>query len=70
MRKAGVQDRVIMAITGHKTMSVFMRYDAGPELDELHDAIRQKSVTKCVTNNESENSLPSNSLKNGRGERI
>jgi integrase len=35
MRKAGVQDRVIMAITGHKTMTVFMRYDTVDEQDLL-----------------------------------
>ena len=33
MRKAGKQDRAIMAVTGHKTMSVFMRYDTVDEED-------------------------------------
>ena len=33
MRKAGKQDRVIMAITGHKTMLAFTRYDTVDEAD-------------------------------------
>jgi integrase len=33
MRRAGKQDMVIMAITGHKTMTVFMRYDTVSEED-------------------------------------
>jgi len=33
MRKANKQDRAIMKITGHKTMSVFMRYDTVDEED-------------------------------------
>ena len=32
-RREGVHDRVIMAITGHKTMSVFRRYDTIDEYD-------------------------------------
>jgi len=32
-RKAGKQDRAIMKITGHKTMSVFMRYDTVDDED-------------------------------------
>jgi len=38
MRKAGKHDRVIMAITGHKTMSVFRRYDTIDEKD-LKEAV-------------------------------
>ena len=33
MRKADKQDRAIMKITGHKTMSVFMRYDTVDDED-------------------------------------
>jgi len=33
MRRAGKQDRAIMAITGHKTFSVFTRYDTVDEED-------------------------------------
>ncbi len=33
MRRAGKQDRAIMAITGHKTMSVFTRYDTVDDED-------------------------------------
>jgi len=33
MRKAGKQDRSIMKITGHKTMSVFLRYDTVDDED-------------------------------------
>ena len=33
MRRAGKQDRAIMAITGHKTMVVFTRYDTVDEED-------------------------------------
>ena len=33
MRKAGKQDRAIMKITGHKTMSVFLRYDTVDDED-------------------------------------
>jgi len=36
MRKAGKQDRVIMAITGHKTMSMLTRYDTVDEEDLLN----------------------------------
>jgi len=39
MRDQGVPDRTIMAITGHKTMSVFMRYDSGPGEDQLRAAV-------------------------------
>lgn len=39
MRDKGVPDRVIMAITGHRTMSTFMRYDKGPGEDQLRAAI-------------------------------
>ena len=35
MRRAGKQDRVIMAITGHKTFSVFTRCDTVSEEDIL-----------------------------------
>lgn len=35
MRKAGKQDRVIMAITGHKTLSMLTRYDTVDEEDLL-----------------------------------
>jgi integrase len=38
MRRKGVQDRVIMAITGHKTMSMLMRYDT-VGLDDLKAAV-------------------------------
>jgi integrase len=38
MRRAGKQDRVIMAITGHKTMSMLMRYDTVGE-DEILQAV-------------------------------
>jgi integrase len=34
-RKAGKQDRSIMKITGHRTMSVFMRYDTVDDEDLL-----------------------------------
>jgi len=33
MRRAGKQDRSIMAITGHKTMAMLMRYDTVDEED-------------------------------------
>ena len=33
MRRAGKQDRAIMAITGHKTISMLMRYDKVDEED-------------------------------------
>ena len=33
MRRAGKQDRAIMAITGHKIFSVFTRYDTVDEED-------------------------------------
>jgi hypothetical protein len=38
MRRAGKQDRVIMAITGHKTMNMLMRYDTVGE-DEILQAV-------------------------------
>jgi integrase len=38
-RNEGVPDRTIMAITGHRTMAVFMRYDSGPGIDQLKAAI-------------------------------
>ncbi len=39
MRDKSVPDRVIMAITGHRTMSTFTRYDKGPSLDQLKAAM-------------------------------
>ena len=38
MRKAGVPDRVIMSITGHKTFSMLQRYDSIDE-DDLRKAV-------------------------------
>jgi integrase len=40
MRRAGKQDRVIMAITGHKTFTVFTRYDTVSE-EDLLGAVRE-----------------------------
>ena len=39
MRKAGKQDRAIMKITGHKTMSMLQRYDTvdGEDLRRVVD---------------------------------
>ena len=39
LRRAGVHDFVIMEITGHKTMSMFKRYNTVGS-DELHNAVR------------------------------
>lgn len=43
MRKAGNNDRVIMAITGHKTMSTFQRYDTIDEEDLMKVVAGEKS---------------------------
>jgi integrase len=41
MRRAGVHDSVIMAITGHKTTAMFLRYNSVGR-DELRTAVGQK----------------------------
>ena len=51
MRRAGKQDRSIMAITGHKTMSVFTRYDTVDEEDlkrVVMDALGEKDCTNIT----------------------
>jgi len=40
MRKAGVERSVIMKITGHKTMSMFERYNT-VDRDDAHEAIKR-----------------------------
>jgi hypothetical protein len=51
MRRAGKQDRAIMAITGHKTMAMLMRYDSVDE-DDLKrvvlDALGEKNCTNIA----------------------
>ena len=42
MRREGVPDHVIRAITGNKTMSVFMRYDSGPTDEQLKQAVSNR----------------------------
>ena len=49
MRKAGKQDRTIMAITGHKTMAMLMRYDTVDE-DDLKRVVTEEPIEKCRTN--------------------
>lgn len=49
MRKAGKQDRVIMAITGHKTMSMLTRYDTVDE-DDLRKAVSDLKVQNSGAN--------------------
>ncbi len=41
MRRAGVHDSVIMAITGHKTTAMFLRYNTVGK-DELRAAVGEK----------------------------
>ena len=43
MRKAGIHDFVTMAITGHKTMEMFQRYNTVDEAD-LNTAIQKHSI--------------------------
>jgi len=50
MRKAGKQDRVIMAITGHKTMSAFARYDTIDE-DDLRMAVMNMESSEILGTN-------------------
>ena len=40
MRKAGVQNTVIIKLTGHKTLSMFQRYDHLDEADAI-EAMRK-----------------------------
>jgi len=49
MRRAGKQDRAIMAITGHKTMAMLMRYDSVDE-DDLKRVVTDKPIGKNCTN--------------------
>lgn len=49
MRRAGKQDRAIMAITGHKTMAMLMRYDSVDE-DELKSVVTEEPSEKGCTN--------------------
>ena len=56
-RRAGYQDRRIMSITGHKTMSVFTRYDTvdrEAEEKELREIVKHSSCSKMVAVNEIE----------------
>jgi hypothetical protein len=39
MRRRGVADRVIMAITGHKTYSMLLRYDTVAD-EDLKGAVK------------------------------
>ena len=61
-RREGYQDRRIMSITGHKTMSVFTRYDTvdrEAEETELREIVRKASCSKLVAvNSEQERELP------------
>ncbi len=52
MRRSGMPDRVVMAISGHKTLSMLTRYDSGPQLDELKAAIVKFS--KCTSDQSSD----------------
>ena len=40
MRKAGVNQTVIMKVTGHKTFSMFTRYDT-VDISDAQDAVRK-----------------------------
>jgi len=50
MRKAGVPDRVIMRISGHKTLKMLDRYDK-IDAEDLHEAVNQ-TATYTATNRE------------------
>ena len=47
MRKAGIHDFVTMAITGHKTMEMFQRYNTVDEAD-LNNAIQAISIQNPI----------------------
>jgi integrase len=57
MRKAGVQESVIMAITGHSTREMFDRYNTVDE-EDTRNAVDQFEQHLAKTNNDQQESIP------------
>lgn len=53
MRKAGVPESVIMAITGHSTRAMFDRYNTVDEYD-LRQAIEQMKIVSAKSDQNSD----------------
>ncbi len=57
LRKAGVSDSVIMSISGHKTFSVFRKYDK-IDREDRQDAFRRVEILNDTNKTRQENLIP------------